>query len=288
MLLLGLLALAAAGTYAYGSKRWTDVTRVLKRDLEAARADGKLQWPPAARFDSRELRGLPTSVQRYFHTVLTEGQPIISAVTIEMAGTFNMSTAAPHWMPFTSRQRVATHRPGFLWDARISMMPGMMVHVIDSYIAGAGLLHAALLGLFTMAKVEGGGEIARGEFMRFFAEAAWYPTALLPSQGVIWEAVGEHSANASIVDGPLTLKLLFRFNDADLIDSVHADARGSMVDNQVVMMPWECRMSNYAVRDGMTVPLTGEAAWMWSDGRKPYFRGTIQSLTYDFAPRRLA
>ena len=59
-------------------------------------------------------------------------------------------------------------------------------------------------------------EAARGEFMRFFAEAVWYPTALLPSPGVRWEAVDERSANACIVDGPLALTLLFRFSEAGL------------------------------------------------------------------------
>jgi hypothetical protein len=284
-LLLAFLALAAAGVIAYGSKRWTDATRVLRRSLEAARTDGKARSESPARFDSRELEGLPAPVQRYFRAALTEGQPLIAAVTIEMAGRFNMSATAEQWKRFTSWQRVVTRLPGFMWNARISMMlPGLAVRVVDSYIAGKGLLHAALLGLFTVAKVEGGGEIARGEFMRFFAEAAWYPTALLPSQGVRWEAVGEHSANASIVDGPLTLTLLFRFNDAGLIDSVRAEARGGMVGNKVVMMPWECSTSDYAVRDGMTVPITGEAAWMRPDGRKPYFHGTIRSLNYEFAP----
>jgi hypothetical protein len=120
--------------------------------------------------------------------------------------------------------------------------------------------------------------------MRFFAEAAWYPTALLPSQGIRWEAIDEHSANASIADGPLTLTLLFRFNDAGLIASVRAEARGSMVGDKVVMMPWECRLSDYQLRDGMTVPITGEAAWIRPEGRKPYFRGTITSVSYEFAP----
>jgi hypothetical protein len=141
-----------------------------------------------------------------------------------------------------------------------------------------------VLGLFTVAKVQGGGEIARGEFMRFFAEAAWYPTALLPSQGVRWEAIDEHSANASIADGPLALSLLFRFNDAGLIDSVRAEARGSIVGDTVVMMPWECVFFDYQVRDGMTVPSTGEVAWIHPAGRKPYFRGTITSVSYEFAP----
>ena len=284
-IILGLVALAAAALSAYGSKLWVDRVGALTRQLEVARIDEKHGSGLPARFDSRELEGLPAPVQRYFRAALTEGQPIIAAVTIEMAGTFNMSATAEQWKPFTSWQRVVTRRPGFMWNARISMLrPGLVVRVVDSYIAGKGLLHAAMLGLFTVAKVEGGGEIAHGEFMRFFAEAAWYPTALLPSQGVHWEAVGEHSANASMVDGPLTLTLLFRFNDAGLIDLVRAEARGGMVDNKVVMMPWECSMSGYAVRDGVTVPITGEAAWIRPDGRKPYFHGTIRSLTYEFAP----
>jgi hypothetical protein len=284
-LIPGLVAVAATGLSAYGSKRWAGRVRTLGRELERGRIEEKRGSESPTRFDSRELEGLPAPVQRYFRAALTEGQPIIGAVTIKMAGLFNMSATAVQWKPFSSWQRVVTRRPGFIWNARISMMrPGLAVRVVDSYIAGKGLLHAAMLGLFTVAKVEGGGEIARGEFMRFLAEAAWYPTALLPSQGVHWESFGEHSANASIVDGPLTLTLLFRFNDAGLIDSVRAEARGGMLGNKVVMMPWECSMSDYAVRDGMTVPITGEAAWMRPDGRKPYFHGTIRSLTYEFAP----
>jgi hypothetical protein len=42
--------------------------------------------------------------------------------------------------------------------------------------------------------MRGTGEIAEGQLMGFFAEAAWYPTALLPGQGVRWEAVDDSSA----------------------------------------------------------------------------------------------
>lgn len=143
-----------------------------------------------------------------------------------MAGTFNMSPTSAQWKPFVSRQRVTMRRPGFLWDATISMLPGVKVRVVDSYIAGQGLLHATIQGLFSMAQMRGEGEIARGEFMRWFAEVAWYPTALLPSQGVRRAAVDAHSANATGVDGPLTLTLLFRFNEAGLLGSFRAEARG--------------------------------------------------------------
>jgi hypothetical protein len=184
---VSVLAAAVVTASAYGARRWIGTATVLTEKLEATRIDAADRPPATARVDFRELQGLPAPVQRYFRAALKEGQPIISAVTLELAGTFNLSPTAEHWMPFTSRQRIVTRRPGFLWDAEIAVVPGLPVRVHDAYIAGEGLLHASVLGLFTMADVHGGGEIARGELFRFFAEAAWYPTALLPSQGVRWE-----------------------------------------------------------------------------------------------------
>ena len=285
-LLLGLvlssLVVIAFGLSVYGAKRWNDTTHALIGKLDASRVDKKAQSPSALRYDSREIETLPAPVQRYFRAVLKEGQPIISTVSVELSGKFNMSATGEQWKPFTSQQRVITSRPGFLWEAQVSMLPGLTVSVVDSYIAGKGLLHAAVLGLYTVADVSGGGEIARGEFMRFFAETPWYPTALLPSQGVRWDAVDDRSANATINDGPVALTLLFRFNDAGLIESFRAEERGAMDGNKMAMVPWEGNWSNYQVRDGMTVPHTGEVAWMRPEGRRPYFIGTVTSVSYEF------
>lgn len=281
-LVLCLLVLTFVGLRAYGAKRWADTTRVLADKLDAAQPDAQTQPASQACYHTRELDGLPAPVQRYFRAVLKEGQPLIRTATIDLAGTFNLSATGEQWKPFTSTQRVVTGRPGFLWDAQMAMLAGVPVRVVDSYIAGQGLLHAAVLGLFTVADSRGGGDIARGEFMRYFAEAAWYPTALLPSQGVQWQAVDDRSANATLVDGPLTLTLLFRFNDAGLVDSFRAEARGAMVGKDVVMLPWEGTWSNYQTQGGITVPFTGEVAWVWPEGRRPYFRGTVTTLRHEF------
>lgn len=279
-----LLAATTFGLIAYGAKRWAGTMRTLTGRLDTTRIDDKVRPPSQARFDARELEGLPAPVQHYFRAALREGQPIIAAASVELAGTINLSATEARWKPFTSGQRVVTRRPGFLWNAQVSMLPGVAVRVVDSYIAGEGLLRAAVLGLFTVAEVRGGGEIARGEFMRFFAEAAWYPTALLPSQGVRWEAVDDASAHATMVDGTLTLTLLFRFNDAGLIESFRAEARSAGVGKDMVMLPWKGRFSNYRVQDGMTVPFTGEVAWVRPEGRKSYFLGSVTKLTYEFSP----
>lgn len=254
-LAFGAIALAVAALLVYGTLRWSGLTRELTARLEAARVQ-----PQPAQFDARELEGLPAPVQRFFRTALSDGAPVIATVSVTHRGTFNMSESGEQWKPFTSTQRVITRRPGFVWDGRVALLPGLAVHVHDAYIAGEGILHPAIVGLFTLMDLRGHGDVAQGELMRYFAEAACYPTALLPSQGLRWEAVDERSARATLTDGPLSLTLLFIFNDAGLIESVRADARGRTVGGSVVMTPWEGRWSDYQERDGMRLPMTGEVA----------------------------
>lgn len=207
---------------------------------------------------------------------------MVSAVRLEHSGTFNMSETGEQWRPFTSTQRVIPQRPGFDWEGRIAMMPGLSVRVHDAYIAGDGILHASLFGLVSLVNLRGTPEVAQGELMRFLAEAAWYPTALLPSQGVQWEAVDDTSAKATLKDGKLHLTLLFRYDNDGLIESVRAEARGRTVAGGVISTPWEGRWSNYELRDGMRIPVEGEVSWMLPGGPKPYWRGRITGLGYEF------
>ncbi len=277
-LALGVFVAAGIGLVALGSSRWAGATRALLARLEATRLPAT-----AARYCARELEGLPASVQRYFRAVLKDGQRVITAATVEHTGTFNLSQTGEQWKPFTSQQRVVTRSPGFVWNGHITAMPGVEVHVHDAYIAGVGILKPSVLGLYALADVEGSGDIALGELMRYFVEAAWYPTALLPSQGVQWEAVDEHSAKATLTDRSLSVTMLVDFDNEGLIQSARFEARGMMVGKTIFPMPWEGRWSNYQWRDGMRVPLTGEVAWLTPQGRKPYYRATVAALSFEFA-----
>jgi len=272
------LAVVLAALTAYGRRHWAALTTQLVTRLEA----GRRPLQPA-RFDVRELEALPPSVQRYFRTALTDGMPLVAAASVEHNGIFNMGEATDQWKPFTSIQRVLTQRPGFVWDGRVALLPGLSVHVHDAYVAGEGILHPAIAGLVTLVDLRGGGEVAQGELMRFFAEAAWYPTALLPSQGVRWEAINERSAHATLIDGAISLTMTFTFGADGLIESVRAEARGRTVAGKIIPTPWEGRWTNYQMQHGMRVPMRGEVAWLLPEGRKPYWRGTISALRYEFA-----
>jgi hypothetical protein len=235
-----------------------------------------------ARYEAGELAGLPAPVQRYFRAALQPGQRMIQAVTVEHAGTFNMSEGRKRWLPFTSHQRVLLARPGFDWEARIRLLPGLAIRVHDAYVAGEGVLTARLLGV-PVVTMRGTPELAHGELMRFLAEAAWYPTALLPSQGVRWTPVDDSTARAEFADGATRLTLTYRFGRDGLIETTRAEDRGRTVKGKVVPTPWEGRWSHCLERDGMRVPLEGEVAWLLPDGRKPYWRGHVTRLEYEYA-----
>ncbi|UUZ46735.1 hypothetical protein LP420_22995 [Massilia sp. B-10] len=200
------------------------------------------------RVDFKELDHLPAPVQRYLRTVLKEGQPLVAGAGLRHTGSFNTGEEFAAWKPFSSEQQVTTRRPGFDWDGRIAMLPGLTVRVHDAYVAGEGRLHAAVLGLISVADLRDRGGLAEGELMRFLAEAAWYPTALLPSQGVHWEAIDARSARATLADGAVRVALVFRFNEQGLIDTVEAAARGRTVGKRIVPTPWQGRFWHYQER----------------------------------------
>ncbi len=277
-LALMVAALAYGGLTAFGAWRWTSAVRALNARLDVGRTIAT-----SGRYTEAELSGLPAPVQRFFRIALTEGQRIVTGATLVQSGLFNLGTTAAQWKPFTARQRFTTGRPGFVWDAKIMMFRGVPVRVVDAYVAGEGLLRPTILGLFGMGRVQGRGEIARGELLRHFAECVWFPTALLPSQGIVWQAVDDTSATATMTDCPIAVTMLFRFGADGLISAIHVDGRATKVGDATVLMPWECRMSNYQRQDGMRIPMTGEALYLTPQGEKPYFKGTIDTLVYSFA-----
>lgn len=273
------LVLLGLGLAGLGRSRWTRLTDQLLARLKAAET-----VPARARFDPRALDALPAPVQRYLRAVLPADGRCIAGVHMTHHGQFNLSAeGAPNWQPFRSTQQVVLQRPGFVWSAAIALRPGLPVRVHDAYLAGEGWLHAALGGVFKLARLSGRGSLAQGELLRFLAEAPWYPTALLPSATLQWLPVDADRARLRCVDGPLVAELLVHFGADGLIDTVRAEARGRSVAGQMRPTPWEGRWHDYVLRDGVRVPSRGEVAWLLPEGPLPYWRGQLDSLDLRYA-----
>jgi hypothetical protein len=272
------LLAAIATVWLYGDWRWRQDSQALLARLDAAR-----EPLVVTRFHSSELADLPTPVQRYFEQVLKDGQPMIAGVRLAHRGTFNMSEGEPRWAPFTSQQVVTTRRPGFDWHGRIHAFMGLDVRVHDAYVAGVGELVAKLAGTVSLSNLRGTPELAQGELMRWLAEACWYPTALLPSQGVRWQAVDAQSARASFSDSGQEVTLLFHFGSDGLVDTIRSPARPRTVAGQVTRAPWLVRVWGYEERSGVRVPAEGEVAWQLPTGDLPYWRGRLGAIHFEWA-----
>lgn len=268
-----------AGTAAlirHGMRRDAAHTAGLRRQLFAQR-----RAPCTATVDFRDLGELPPVVQRYFRKVLREGQPIVNGAHIRHRGSFRMTLGSGRWLPFLSDQVVTTQPPGFDWHARISLAPGIELQVHDTYLAGLGILDAKLFGRFALAHQQDANALAEGELMRFLAEAVWYPTALLPSQGVQWQALDADSALAILADGHAHVALYFTFDDDGLISRVRAQSRGRSVSGRIVPTPWQGRFHEYRIFNGMLLPSAGEVAWILDEDEKTYWRGHITSIEHE-------
>ncbi|MGA1411773.1 MAG: DUF6920 family protein [Prochlorotrichaceae cyanobacterium] len=281
LLALLLILLGLLGVEVYGHWQWQQKTIRIHNRLVAQTVYTTPQGPK--RVDFAELEDLPFVVQRYLREALTDGQPLITQVQAEHQGQFNLGGATQRWFPFTSQQRVMIQPPGFLWDAQISPIPGIaQVLVHDAYIGGEGILTASLGGWISMMKIQARGAISQGELQRFLAEALWYPTALLPSQGVKWIALDETTAQVILRDGLIIITMTVYFNAQGLVDRVQVEDRVRAVGDRFIPTPWEGRFWDYQRWGQMLIPLQGEVAWLLPEGRCPYWRGTLTSVDYTF------
>jgi hypothetical protein len=259
-----------------GTSAWNRQTEAMLDRLAQTPSNGG-----PTRFSPDELQGLPAPVVRYFEFALTPGQPLIRRARIEHQGEFRGGMDAA-WGPFHSVQHFTVNRPGFVWDANIRMAPLLNVRVRDSYVQGRGGMLGKLAGLVAVVDEEGSAHINSGSLHRYILESAWFPTAMLPSQGVRWEPINETSARATLSDAGITLSMVVHFAGTGEIVRVEAD-RIRDVDGEGVPTPFVARVGEYRRIDGMMIPVAGEVEWILPEGRFAFWRGRITDAKYEYA-----
>lgn len=263
----------------WGESRWRrDSAHVLAQLAAAVTAR------PAAIYSAAELAALPSPVARYFRVVLHEGQPLINRARITWRGSFNLgSPGQDKWKPFTATQEFIPAPPSFVWDARIVQAPGLAVFVRDGLLRGQGSMYGALLGWLPVVNAHDKQTLNEGALQRYLGEAVWLPTALLPSQGVRWEALDNTHARATLTNGGTTVALEFRFGENGLVTTIFAPQR--FYDdgrNPPQPLPWQARILRYEEHHGMLVPADAIVEWLFPDKPFPYWRGQPVKIEYEY------
>jgi hypothetical protein len=231
-------------------------------------------------FTHEQIQGLPEPVQRYFNYSLEEGQSYISYVRLKHEGSIRQN-AEQGWMPVNGEENITAQRPGFLWVAKASPFPLFWLAGKDSYIEGTGDFQIKLMSLVTVAEARG-EETDEGELMRWLAETVWFPTALLPSEHLQWEAIDSNYSRAILRSDGYEVNVTFVFNEQGEITQLIGDRYRVVEDGSYQIQRWLGYYKNYEmIEGGIIIPQEIEVAWDTSTEEFSYARFRITDIEFN-------
>ena len=258
-----------------GQSTWSQYRSIQSQKVKSA-ASREIRY-----VNLEEVKELPEPVKKYFHLVLKDGMPIINRAFVSQVGGFRSKPEMTEWSKMVAEQYFSTRPRAFVWNSTISIVPGVSISVSDSYIKGKGRMKGKLLSLFTIIDAQNQRELTEGALQRFLAEAVWFPTALLPGQGVTWTASDDHKAKATITDFDITTSLEFEFNKKGEVVSVYTPSRYREVAGKYEPTPWKGRLSEYINANDCLIPRDVEVEWHLKDQVYPYVKVSLREIRYD-------
>ena len=173
--------------------------------------------------------------------------------------------AASGWLAFEARQTIRIAECAFKWRAKVG--PAGLVRVTDSLGRDGGRLTATALGLIPVARAGGSAAVTRGELMRYLAELAWAPDAMLHNPQLGWRTEGADGLVVTAGEGPCRADVTLRLDQDGRIASASAPDRPRAVGRTFVPTPWRGRFLDYRFHEGRWLPFRGEVGWIL-DGRE--------------------
>jgi hypothetical protein len=143
-------------------------------------------------------------------------------------------------------------------------------------------MYGKLAALVPVVNQRGTPKMASGELLRYLAEAPLLPTALLPREGVSWEAISESTARATLADGATKVSCDVCFSERGEIVRISV-MRYRDADGEALLTPWIGHWRDYRRVNGMMIPMAGEVEWVLPEGAFSYWRGRTLTAQYEFA-----
>jgi hypothetical protein len=167
------------------------------------------------------------------------------------------------WMSFTARQSIETGACNFAWHVRFVRFG--LVSACDALENGVGRLDVTALGVIPMVRTPHTLALVRGELMRYLAELAWAPDAILENSALWWreDSLGDIVVGAG--EGASAVEISLGLDSAGRIATAFAPDRPRSAIDPILPTPWRGRFSDYRLDQGRWIPFAGEAAWEIDD-----------------------
>ena len=185
-------------------------------------------------------------------------------------------------MNFRAKQTIAVESCAFDWRARVG--PGGLVVVRDALQNGVGSLDMRVLGVIPLARAGDTSALTRGELMRYLAELAWAPDAILFNRQLRWRKKREGQFVVGAGSGETAAEVSITLDNVGRIIEVFAPDRPRAVKSKTVPTPWRGRFSDYRRSGGTVLPYAGEVGWMIDNELVICWHGRIESWDRESFP----
>jgi len=223
--------------------------------------------------ESHDHARLPAAV--YDLAVRLGVQPDDSRSTVKLtqAGRMRRSLETESWMDFTATQTISTRACEFDWQAQAG--PLGLVSARDALENGEGRFDITALGFIPIARAEHSAALKRGESMRYLAELAWAPHAILLNTSLRWRVDGPDSLAVSAGAAETASEVLLSLDSDGRIAGAFAADRPRSAKAPFLPTPWRGRFSDYRHQNGCWIPFAGEVAWVIARKEGVYWQGNI-------------
>ena len=195
-------------------------------------------------------------------------------VKLRQTGRMKQRLGATSWMSFTATQTIDTCECAFDWRARFG--PFGMISVRDGLKGGQGRLDVMALGVIPIARAERSSALMRGELMRYLAELAWAPDAILLNTTLRWREDGPDRLAVSAGVGETAAEVTLTLDGEGRIAGAFAPDRPRSATVPVLPTPWRGRFSDYRRHGNIWLPFAGEVAWEIDGKETIYWQGQIE------------
>ena len=156
-----------------------------------------------------------------------------------------------------------------------------MVSVRDALTTDGARLEVRLFGLFKLDSAGGSTTLWRGELMRYLAEMAWAPDAILHNHALRWRADGPDRFIVGAGHGDTATEVMLNLDSDGRIAGVFAPDRARSPKPPFRPTPWQGRFSDYRRHGKRWLPFKGEVGWVIDGVEALYWQGRIETWTID-------
>ena len=197
-----------------------------------------------------------------------------SIVRLKQIGRMKSKLDAASWLSFSATQTISTRVCAFDWRARFG--PLGAVSVRDALVDGEGRLDVTALGFIPLSSAARSPALTRGELMRYLAELAFAPDAILHNANLRWREDGQDALAVRVGTGDTESEVVLSLDSDGRIAGTYAPDRPRSTTAPFLPTPWRGRFSDYRWHDKRWLPFAGEVSWEVEGKEIVYWQGRIE------------